>query len=575
MPEETPKPPATRTRAAKPRAGIQRKTREEREQFARQEAERQQARNAEASKNASARGGTRGARGGRGGRGGAAGLGMGDTRARDGPGSGGGVFGAGGGLRSSMRSRALPEGYSEMLDGGQSSKSADAAMMKTLEGEDVKQSFEGAGGASGSRLTASTTRYLDNVDIATDDEADDHKRDIERIFISSGEDEDEDEDEDAIIIGSRKQKAVRRTPRGGSGLRPLRALREPREEEEHTSAARKKSNRALKKSDAEIHDTEADDDNAMDVDEQPSAIVKEQPPSSPEMRRRSLRKSSTKSKETRIATETIEERAERLRLTEDTYKLRDIFVGRQPRQHSAIADEDDEEEDNEEADAEEATLENGKLFLFQLPPLTPFLYDPSTDTPADPEVKQEPGMGDNISAVPPTTTSQRKQSDTAPSKPGIKSEATASGDANTASGTGPSTKQRPPLQLDGLLTASEPTRLPAGLVGKLRVHKSGKVSLDWGGTDMEVRYGTEVDFLQDAVLIETKKQEREQKKNDGTTAAAGTGGDATATGESSDGGAVKKDDAEGDLDLRSGKTYALGQVRRKMVLIPDWAKLYD
>jgi len=35
---------------------------------------------------------------------------------------------------------------------------------------------------------------------------------------------------------------------------------------------------------------------------------------------------------------------------------------------------------------------------------------------------------------------------------------------------------------------------------------------------------------------------------------------------------------DGDDDRRkkvTGTAYALGQIRKKMVLIPDWAKLYD
>lgn len=573
MPEEPPKPPATRTRAAKPRAGIQRKTREEREQFARQEAERQQARNAEASKTASTRGG---GRGGRGGRVGAVGVGVGDSRPSNTPGSGGGVFGAGGGsLRSSMRSRTIPEGYSEMLDGGQSSKRGDAALLKTLEGEEEKASAEGGGSGSGgggsSRLTAAT-RNAEGVEIATDDELDEPRRDINLICLSS------DEDEDAIVGGRRKQKAVQRPSRSRNGLRPVRAAYTPRAEDEHTSAARRRPNirgpSALKKSESDmIHEVEDEDENAMEVDEQPSALAKEHHNrlSSPEMRRRSLKKtSSAKSRDSaRVATETIEERAERLRVMEDTHKLRDIFLGRQQSRHGhpVVVDEDEKQDDDDEGGEEldeEATLENGKLFLFQLPPLTPFLYNPATDPPAEHDVKQEPGVGgENISTLPPTTTtsssSQRKPSDAATpgSKPAIKKE----GDTNPAvAATGSASRHA--LQLDGLLTASEPTPLPAGLVGKLRVHASGKVSLDWGGTDMEVRYGTEVDFLQDAVLIQTKNKPKE-KENSGAA-----GEDAT-TGE-------KAEEDDEDLDLRtSGKTYALGQVRRKMVLIPDWAKLYD
>lgn len=563
MPDEPPKPPAMRTRAAKPRAGIQRKTREEREQFAKQEAERQQARNAEASKNASPRGAMRGGRGGRGARAGASAAGSGDSRARDTPGSGGGVFGVGTGLRS-MRVRNLPEGYSEMLGEGHSSR---GPPVKTLEGEETGggSGSGGGGGGGGGRSTIKANRELNDIDVASDDEPDELKRDIERIWISSDEDEDEDdddddEDEDAIISAKRKQKAVRRTPRGPVGLRPVRAPRAPREEDEYKHGARNKSNRALKKSESDMHDHEEADENAMDIDEQPVSwsAIKDHPPSSPGARRRSMRKPSTKSREMRIATETIEERAERERIAKDTDKLRHIFLGRQSPRRSATVEVAHDEEDEEkkdigkEAEDEASSIKSRKLFLFQLPPLTPFLYDPSTEPPPEPQVKQEPGVGtDDPSTAAPSA---------GPSAPGIKKELSTTTGADAANA---SAAAKQTLQLDGLLTATEPRRLPAGLVGKLRVHKSGKVSLDWGGTDMEVRYGTEVDFLQDAVLVETKKEvvavEKEKEKDE-------NGNDIDGNGDG---------DSDAGLDLRAGKGYALGQVRKKMVLIPDWAKLYD
>lgn len=536
-----PKAPAPRPRAAKPRAGVQRKTREEREQFAKQEAERQQARTAEASKNASTRGGTRGGRGGRGGKAGAIGAGSGDARSRENPGSGGGVFGAGSGLRSSTRLRSLPEGYSEILE-GQSGGRADQADVKPLEADETKNpGGSGGGGAGGSGGRAGAGRNQEIIDIATDDEPDEPKRDIERIYLSS------DEDEDAIVAGKRRLKSIHRTSRNGAGLRPVRAPRALREEEEEIAAGRKKVNRTLKKSESEIHDL--DDDDAMDVDEPAAAtVIKEQPLSSPELRRRNLKKAGSKARELKLATETIEDRAERLRVTEDIHKLQDIFSTERQRHHSTTIDEDEDE------DGEPTTLKNGKLFLFQLPPLTPFLHDSSLDSSTEPQVKQEPGTGESIASLPPAN-----------QESAIKKETTSVGET-TDPNTGTATMRPPALQLDGLLTAAETARLPAGLVGKLRVHKSGKVSLDWGGTDMEVRYGTEVDFLQDAVLVETKKT----KKDD---ADLPQGDDGMGKGKE------KEEDTQNDdgdkLDLTAGTTYALGQVRRKMVLIPDWAKLYD
>ena len=48
-----------------------------------------------------------------------------------------------------------------------------------------------------------------------------------------------------------------------------------------------------------------------------------------------------------------------------------------------------------------------------------------------------------------------------------------------------------------------PTVLASGKVGKLRVHKSGRTTLDWGGTSLELHAGMEASFLQDIVIAKT------------------------------------------------------------------------
>jgi DNA-directed RNA polymerase III subunit RPC4 len=88
-----------------------------------------------------------------------------------------------------------------------------------------------------------------------------------------------------------------------------------------------------------------------------------------------------------------------------------------------------------------------------------------------------------------------------------------------------------------VLTA-DGARLPSGFAGKLNVHKSGKVTLEWGETNMEVKWGSEVDFLQDVVLAVGDRGEE-----------------------------------PGAAETRSA--FALGQVRKKFVVIPDWQKIYE
>jgi DNA-directed RNA polymerase III subunit RPC4 len=88
---------------------------------------------------------------------------------------------------------------------------------------------------------------------------------------------------------------------------------------------------------------------------------------------------------------------------------------------------------------------------------------------------------------------------------------------------------------------------PSGLVGKLRVHASGRTTLDWGGTSLQVGMGTDVQFLQDAVVA---------KFND-----------------KSDVEGAKGKEEEHDETAFGGEVMGLGQVRGKFVVTPDWEEI--
>lgn len=479
--------PSQPPKTFKPRAGIQRKTKAEREQFAKQEAERQQARLAENDKRTGSPAS--------GGRGGKAARGRGDaSMSRDerakGVLSAGGVFGASTGLKTDSRSRGalgVGSGYSERLE-GDNTKPTDHDRPEGSGLTDVALSTS----KGGNRTT--TGRNGDGIEISSDDELDIPKRDIERIWISSDED-----DQDSLKGKSRVSYQPQKPP---YSLRPLRAPRILEQEEHNSSGLVARVDKAAKKgSDQDVHELEGD---IMDLDE--SGITK-QAPSSPELKKKALKKFSSRSRDAKANVGTVEERAERLRLQEDIQKLRTEFnakvygksaVG----SNSSATEKIDSTGENE--------LDN-KLLLFQFPPLIPFLRDPQLATDSV-EIKGEEEVVEQVN----TTNTQ------APTAPEIKKEAEEP------------RLIKPGVPTSGVLTADSTDRLPPGYVGKLRVHASGKVSLDWGGIDMEVRYGSEVDFLQDAVLVETRNQTDEK-----------------------------------------GTTYALGQVNKKMVVIPDWAKLYD
>lgn len=88
---------------------------------------------------------------------------------------------------------------------------------------------------------------------------------------------------------------------------------------------------------------------------------------------------------------------------------------------------------------------------------------------------------------------------------------------------------------DAQSSKTKAPRLTSGNVGKLRVHKSGKVTLDWGGTSLELHLGMQASFLEDAVLTRTP--------------------------------------ASGEPTGTPGEAWALGPVKGKFVMTPDWDEI--
>lgn len=157
-----------------------------------------------------------------------------------------------------------------------------------------------------------------------------------------------------------------------------------------------------------------------------------------------------------------------------------------------------------------------RVYLFQFPPILPSLV-PAT-------VKPEPASPTLSKKTPATTTA-----------------ATAIDVDAAATTTKPKAKQVP--ESAGQMHSP----FPAGLVGKLRVHASGRTTLDWGGTSLQVGMGTDVQFLQDAVVA---------KFND-----------------KSDVEGAKGKEEEQDESAYGGEVMGLGQVRGKFVVTPDWEEI--
>ncbi|KAJ5636455.1 uncharacterized protein N7484_009768 [Penicillium longicatenatum] len=132
----------------------------------------------------------------------------------------------------------------------------------------------------------------------------------------------------------------------------------------------------------------------------------------------------------------------------------------------------------------------GHLFLMQFPPMTPNLSIPGAETAVEETNQPEPQA-----------------------QPQVKSE-TEGDDVQITGETGLDAKGR-----SKLITAATNWSLPAGRVGKLNVHKSGRVTMDWGGISFELDRAAAVDFVQEALIVSSPevdesgqppKEERQQ-----------------------------------------------------------------
>lgn len=106
----------------------------------------------------------------------------------------------------------------------------------------------------------------------------------------------------------------------------------------------------------------------------------------------------------------------------------------------------------------------------------------------------------------------------------------------------------------GLEDSKHMPRLASGRVGKLRVHASGRATLSWGGTSLELHMGIPANFLQDVVVLQMPRS-----KQSFTDAA--------------DGDDEKSEDVGEAAESSEGIALGLGQVRGKFIVTPDWEEI--
>ncbi|KAI7225246.1 hypothetical protein KC330_g9163, partial [Hortaea werneckii] len=199
----------------------------------------------------------------------------------------------------------------------------------------------------------------------------------------------------------------------------------------------------------------------------------QEPPSSPETKRKAKEKIKTGSRSakapTRPAYQTQEEIDEWNRQQDDLRilhsELGTLAVPPPPQPT-------DQDGDAAMTDGQQPAVEDkraDKVYLFQFPPVVPDL-NPIKVKP-DPEAGAE--EGENMDVDPAANNA-------------------------AAAAQGPQIKKDPaPVVSEQPNSTPHPPHLASGAVGKLRIHRSGKATLDWGGTALSVAMGTEASFLQD------------------------------------------------------------------------------
>jgi DNA-directed RNA polymerase III subunit RPC4 len=186
------------------------------------------------------------------------------------------------------------------------------------------------------------------------------------------------------------------------------------------------------------------------------------------------------------------------------------------------------------ASTEPVDPKEGRLYLFQFPPILPKLYNPTGP------IKKDPTDGEEVQMTDIPVSGHGTPVDL--TGPDLKADPDASIVINGAENkeeedTGPTTTNTQNL-------LSEP-----GMVGKLIVRKSGKVELSWGGTSLQLGRGAEFDFLTTGLVVK------------------GLGAD---SGKTKPRMGVKEEGAGGV----TGSGTGMGRIMGKFVAVPDWGKLF-
>ncbi|USP82114.1 uncharacterized protein yc1106_09388 [Curvularia clavata] len=243
----------------------------------------------------------------------------------------------------------------------------------------------------------------------------------------------------------------------------------------------------------------SEDENMADAEgvglnDEPAQPTEKQEPQSPDAERKS------KLKKKSLAEPILQTDEDRAEWTRFQSNLRHIRAELGPEELPQT----DGSGDTPMADAGSAekkpTVRDNNVYLFQIPPLMPEVEPPS--------VKKEPS---DVQPLPPPAQASSKPDGK------VKLEEGAFSDPAARSKGG--------------------VRFGSGLVGKLRVHESGRTTLDWGGTSYELTPGNKASFLQEVASVEIRPENQRAAPED------------------------------------AGDAISLGRVKGKFVVVPNWAEM--
>lgn len=425
----------------------------------------------------------------------------------------------------------------------------------TKEAESVK-SRQPSSKAKGKKVATKVPKKSsadDEIAYLSDNEEEGSLVDIDKIELI-----DVDDDEGDEIMGDMELSEFRkniRIPDPAMGLRPVRAAREPVSFDDSGTLKSwsRRGDRAkpIVARGENVDLTQEDDPNA-------AAAARDNAPKSPSPSKK-RRKSSTR--DTKPSFETFEERREKEIIASDLQTMKNELVSPTP---SALPTYKGKSSSLD-------PLDPPKLYLFQFPPLTPMLV---AHVP-----RQSPALDPSQSA------------------PGEETEPI---DVDASAQPADKSQPPPPPPPPTVLNALNSPPLPNGLAGRMNVHQSGRVTIEWGCgdptnpdepwplhgsedsdgdigmknatersgirtgpgiTNFDVNLGMEVDFLQDVVLLNggpVRVKDEDAAEEEGEGDAAGKEGNEEAV------------EVDGEREA-----FALGQVRMKFVVVPDWEKIFE